>query len=101
MSSDFSPDGSWQPVARISIAKRDSTYAFESIGAWAHEQILDPHFYEVDESDEERAARYRANFDGHKNGSWTARIHVYVMRMVAEGAYPASAPLGLDKAVPG
>ena len=83
MSPDFSPDGSWQPVARISITKRDSTYAFEPIGAWAHEQILDPHFYEVEESDEERAARYRANFADHKNGAWTARIHGSVTRLIA------------------
>ena len=92
MSSDFSTDGSVQAIARIAIAKRTSTYAFEPLGAWVDEEILDPHFFEGEESDDERAARYRANFDGHKNGAWTARIHGYVTRLIAEGTYPANAP---------
>jgi hypothetical protein len=86
-SPDFNRESAWKSVASIVIDKISCDYDFFPVNEWTEIKLVHPKLYALSEA--ERSVQVE---EGACCGAWTGRIHAWVMRLIAEGAYPATYP---------
>lgn len=86
-SPDFNGEGAWKSVACIVIDKILRDYDFAPVNEWIEIKLVHPKLYALSEA--ERSVQVE---EGACCGAWTGRINAWVMRLIAEGAYPANYP---------
>jgi hypothetical protein len=89
ISTDFSNDKSWQPVARIVIRKADSDYDFCPLNEWAVIDLMQPKMYAIPEH--ERAEILKSS-PPYYCGAWTGRIHEWTTRLIQQKTFPNTYP---------
>ena len=85
-SPDFSANRNSEPIARITINRREKSYSFEPLGELAKEKVVPPSVYDLPEAACEQALRVQ--YEGFGYGGWTSRISKVVRRLIASDEFP-------------
>jgi hypothetical protein len=88
-SSDFSDVGNWEPIARITVNKIQSTYKFEPLGCFLNFKVVPPFVYDMSES--ERSFTLHENYKEFSYGGWTSRMAKMIRPMIANNNFPLEA----------